>query len=181
MGPIMPDGIGAIAMAPADNQCCALTSSGQRPSLRHPAGWAPAHKGPPFPAWALASTRAHTLCGSGRLGRRRRGGLGVLRVWGRRRPFCALPAPPRARSRAPWVKRLRRAGRVGAAPPPPLRGPGPAPSALGPFWGPRRGRAALAAPPLAPVLCPRPFSAGRPWGPPPRLFGPWACSRPPSV
>lgn len=117
MGPIMPDGIGAIGMAPAADQSYALTPlrATNGASLLH--GCAPgpgATKGPTRAAWALASTRAQTLCGVRPCRLRLRPSA----------PFCALRVPCCAGAPAP--------ARVpfGAGRPRPLRGSGPAPSAL---------------------------------------------------
>lgn len=164
MGPIVLR-TAAIVMAAADDQCSALTSSGQRPSLRHPAGWAPGPlRAPPFPAWALASSRAHTLCGSARLVPRRLLPGFCAVISGRRGPFLRTARPaPRAQPRAPG-KAPHGGARVGPARRARPRFAAPvrrlAPSLRFAGAGPP-----LPSPPRAPVLCPRP-SSGRP--------GPWA-------
>lgn len=165
MGPIVLR-TWAIVMAHADDQCCALSSSGHRPSLRHPAGWDPPHKGAPFPAWALASTRAHTLYCMRAWAAGRSVVVSVCVSAGRPSgPFCAQPSPPPGASPRRGVK-ARKAVRGSVwrgAPAPGFAGPGPAHSAR------CRGRAALAVPPASPGVCPRPCAPSVP---------PWALGGP---
>lgn len=95
---------------------------------------------PTLPTWGLASQRPHTLCGCARLS-----ACGLLFAHSGS-PVAPGPCPARVPS--------------GAARPPPLRGPGPAHSALPP--GPGRW----------------PFPPAHPLGPCARFRAPWALAVP---
>ena len=116
MGPIMPDGIGAIVMAPRGIQSCRFN-----PASRHkwrcaaagcgpgpgglPVGPPPAGRPPPLAAWAPMASghrRAQTLCGV-----RACSGLPPPAA----APFAFCAAPPPARPLPGAFLRLRRGAR----------------------------------------------------------------------